>query len=133
VLKDFTVEQGPRLIPPEVVKRFTPITALEFQATNKVAAVDRGLLESAVVKHANVAFSPAVAIEQPGLLLRNRLKSPAWAAAILADGVGAAAPAPEPPAPQPAPQPSTTSDITVLAFICKRLPKTPDPLPDIQW
>lgn len=34
----------------------------------------------------------------------------------------------QPPAAGPA-----STDVTVLAFICKRLPKTPDPLPDLNW
>lgn len=38
---------------------------------------------------------------------------------------------PDPPPPVPEPQPDDT--ISVLAFICKRLPKTPDPLPQLIW
>ena len=34
--------------------------------------------------------------------------------------------------PQP-PPPERHEEISVLAFICKRLPKTPDPLPDLHW
>lgn len=46
-------------------------------------------------------------------------------------------PIPDPtpaPAPEPAPAPIETShNISVLAFICKRLPKSPDPMPGLQW
>jgi hypothetical protein len=45
--------------------------------------------------------------------------------------------APRPPAPPPAgsPAPSAppTRDISILAFICKRLPKCPDPDPSLPW
>jgi hypothetical protein len=42
-------------------------------------------------------------------------------------------PVPEPgPAPTP-PQVETTTNVSVLAFICKRLPKSPDPMPGLQW
>jgi hypothetical protein len=38
---------------------------------------------------------------------------------------------PDPPPPPPEPVPDDT--ISVLAFVCKRLPKTPDPLPELVW
>jgi hypothetical protein len=40
-----------------------------------------------------------------------------------------AAPAPPPPPPPPPPP----DELTILAFICKRLPKSPDPLPGLRW
>jgi hypothetical protein len=45
--------------------------------------------------------------------------------------------APPPPPPPPAPniitQQGTRDDISVLAFICKRLPKSPNPDPSLTW
>ncbi|HTI76485.1 MAG TPA: hypothetical protein VL634_15915 [Mycobacterium sp.] len=138
VLKGFTVEADPQLIAPEEVTKFRPITSREFQATNKIAAVDKGLLSTTALRASGIGFTSLVE-KQPGLLLRSRLRNPAWRDAILAEGVGinvgavdATPPPPEPAPPAPVPQPST-DDITVLAFICKRLPKTPDPLPDMHW
>jgi len=44
-----------------------------------------------------------------------------------------AAPAPQPALPTtPAPA-APSGDVSVLAFICKRLPKAPDPRPDLKW
>lgn len=43
-------------------------------------------------------------------------------------------PAPAEPTPPAAPaEPETSRNITVLAFICKRLPKSPDPDPSLDW
>jgi hypothetical protein len=41
-------------------------------------------------------------------------------------------PAPPPPSPQPAPSTPDT-DVSVLAFICRRLPQTPNPDPSLNW
>lgn len=38
----------------------------------------------------------------------------------------------KPPSPEPAPEPKR-DELSILAFICKRLPKTPDPAPEIEW
>lgn len=37
------------------------------------------------------------------------------------------------PAPAPPPQPEPSPTVTILAFICKRLPRAPDPLPELTW
>jgi hypothetical protein len=43
-------------------------------------------------------------------------------------------PAQPPTPPQPPPQPPERHDeIALLAFICKRLPRIPDPMPDLRW
>jgi hypothetical protein len=47
--------------------------------------------------------------------------------------VAAVDPAPPPAAPEPAPPPADDGRVTILAFVCKRLPRTPDPLPDLIW
>ncbi|AFM15022.1 hypothetical protein Mycch_0196 [Mycolicibacterium chubuense NBB4] len=39
---------------------------------------------------------------------------------------------PSQPPPPPSPPPPN-DDVQILAFICKRLPKAPDPLPDLHW
>lgn len=42
-------------------------------------------------------------------------------------------PTPSPPAPSPPPQPVTDDRVSILAFICTPLPKTPDPDPALRW
>jgi len=37
------------------------------------------------------------------------------------------------PAGENPPDPAPQDEISILAFICKRLPKTPDANPDLQW
>ena len=41
-------------------------------------------------------------------------------------------PTPEPP-PPPEPEPDPRKDISILAFICKQLPKSPNPDPSLTW
>jgi hypothetical protein len=38
-----------------------------------------------------------------------------------------------PPPPPPPPAPARADEISILAFICKRLPKAPDPAPTLHW
>jgi hypothetical protein len=42
-------------------------------------------------------------------------------------------PPPTPIVPTPTPPPVVDDSITILAFICKRVPKSPDPDPSLQW
>lgn len=135
VLKGFTVDADPQLIPHEELTKFGPVVAREFQSTSRVAPVEKGLLNIAAPKAFGATFSP-IAERHRGDLLASQLRSAAWRDAILTAGagprIGTVDPPPPPSDPVPGPQPST-DDITLLAFICKRLPKTPDPLPDMHW
>ena len=44
-------------------------------------------------------------------------------------------PSPPPPAPKPPPQPEpqVSTEVSILCFICKRLPKCPNPDPELKW
>ena len=128
VLKEYAVVPDDKPVQPELVKGFSTITAREFRTT-KVAAVDRGLLGGDALKNASVDFTPRVLRNPSGVRLVDRLRVPGWATKFIVAGDAAA----ESPPPDPAPAEVPSSDVTVLAFICKRLPRTPDPLPDMQW
>jgi hypothetical protein len=43
------------------------------------------------------------------------------------------APQPEATTPPPQPQPGPTNEVMILAFICKRVPRCPDPDPTLSW
>ncbi|QXQ07184.1 hypothetical protein KX816_03815 [Sphingosinicellaceae bacterium] len=84
---------------------------------------------------APMRFRPSISMQfNPGLInavLANRLHVPIQ--------VGPAdPPQPQPtqtptPTPAPPPPPPPRDDISILAFICKRLPKTPDAMPTLHW
>jgi hypothetical protein len=71
----------------------------------------------------------------PGGALRMRRFGRDGIGAVAGDAVAVADPAPSPPPPPPQPVPETPADdsIAVLAFICKRLPMTPNPFPELVW
>lgn len=72
--------------------------------------------------------NPAVAVRADTPIGRRRFRDVAR--------LGTAPPVAAEPAvatPAPAPDPPASADISVLAFICKRLPKTPNALPDLTW
>ncbi|HJU09603.1 MAG TPA: hypothetical protein VJ728_01940 [Candidatus Binataceae bacterium] len=48
-------------------------------------------------------------------------------------GVAGQPGSPQAPPAKPEPAPDPKNDISILAFICKRLPKTPDPDPGLDW
>lgn len=69
---------------------------------------------------------PAIIAANPRNFDRLRLDP-----SLLTDAQPAPPPQPSPPQPPP-PAPPDTS-ISILAFICRRLPKAPDPLPELTW
>jgi len=75
-----------------------------------------------------VAGLPATAVAMnPGL--KARLSAATFSRAE----VETVKPAPQTPAPQPSQPQSSGNEISVLAFICKRLPKSPNPDPSLNW
>lgn len=70
------------------------------------------------------------------LAVRTAVARPVWHSTLAARPLRPVAVVPRPhpvgpPAP-PAPAPES-EELSVLAFICKRLPKTPDPAPGLEW
>lgn len=99
--------------------------ALERNSFLQVAALRR------VAPVAAVAAAPAAG---PILARRAFRLNPAVLAAanvhLRPEVFGTATPAPPPPPPPPPPE---RDEISILAFICKRLPRVPDPAPDLSW
>ena len=84
-------------------------------------------------RHGAISFRQMVGRVNPAVFAQ-RFNVPIQVV-IAAPGGPAPTPAPEPtptPVPPP-PPPPPADDISVLAFVCKRLPKTPDALPTLQW
>lgn len=70
------------------------------------------------------------------LAVRTAVARPMWHSTLAARPLRPVAVVPRPhpvgsPAP-PAPAPES-DELSILAFICKRLPKTPDPAPGLEW
>ena len=80
------------------------------------------------------APAPAPVAARPML---NRLNANAFTALPAMNVILTAPPRPPPAPPTPAPniitQQGTRDDISILAFICKRLPKSPNPDPALTW
>jgi hypothetical protein len=86
-----------------------------------------------------MAFMPAMVAEpqiaQVAIVRDHRLPPSGMPIRPLPPAAPPAAPPSGPVAtpPPPPPSPPPLDEITILAFICKRLPKVPDPLPDLRW
>jgi hypothetical protein len=70
-------------------------------------------------------------------LRRNSIRVLQRTPSLHAEAVGVRLPrevfgTPPPPPPPPAPAPES-DELSILAFICRRLPKAPDPAPDLRW
>jgi hypothetical protein len=98
-----------------------------------VAATRPAMVSSAVAVHAAPAAAqspkPIAATMQINPLLRSRLANMSFSAVALHGGAtstgnGAAT---------TSSSQSTDTNISILAFICKRLPKCPDPDPSLTW
>jgi hypothetical protein len=85
---------------------------------------------AAPVEVAASAGRPAVSgLARSRLRLGSILTGP-----VLIGGTATPDPAPTPPpTPTPEPAPSREGEVTVLAFICKRTPRSPDPDPTLSW
>jgi hypothetical protein len=146
--------------PPPPVHAFTPLPAAVFKAapvpvTRPMPAF---LLRSASVSHARVLAPPApaprstavhaISPASPGgvMTLEPRLAEPVVATAPVAAKLTMLSPvlrmrlaaATFPSNSGPAPAPTTTTqtssgEISVLAFVCTRLPKCPNPDPALTW
>jgi hypothetical protein len=133
---------------PQPRPRFIPVTPVRPIAVNPVIAQQNRQL---AINRLNASSFSAVAMARPTLqaapVLRPQpvVARPAssfflhnTAAVGIGPGrftaVGAPAPAPASPAATP-PPPAPTNDpgISILAFICKPLPKCPDPDPTLTW
>lgn len=88
------------------------------------------------------AAAPAPVARVEGLAAVSMLRIPVAAvvrdhrAVVVRDHRTAVEPEPAPPPPElppPPPEPEPTEDVTILAFICKRVPKCPDPDPTLTW
>jgi hypothetical protein len=78
-----------------------------------------------------VAFQPAVAMQLNRPIRTLDVSTPVHAPIRTFPGRVPPSPTPQPIEP---PQPPERHDeIAILAFICKRLPKAPDPIPDLRW
>ncbi len=132
-LQEFELDPNPVAAQPDLVKAFTPVTAREFRTTVTQPAVDRGLINTDAVRATRIALPPRVWAPRFGNHIEILRRVPIWLDRVVGrEPAGAGQPADPPPDDQTPPA-TSTSDITILAFICKRLPKTPDPLPNMQW
>lgn len=95
-----------------MVNAFKSLAIHTFRTTESTP-----LLRSELLRHSNVSRTGALAHHFH----------------LADDPVSVVLPGDPPPAPPDPPAEPPNSDVTILAFICKRLPKTPDPLPTIQW
>jgi hypothetical protein len=118
-LEKKSVTAAPTLAAKPVVQRF----AFEATAATRAAATLNVRMAEAVTPRRPVVLGPAP------VPFRVKPAPPPVSAPA------APAPAPQQPAPSApaAPAPPQSNDVVVLAFICKRLPKSPDPLPDLRW
>jgi hypothetical protein len=89
-------------------------------------------LQAMRVADTNVAMARPVAA-QAGTA-RPVLRSTVAVTRLPQQSVPVTAPTAPSPSPTPSPQPATADDaIYILAFICKALPKSPDPDLTLQW
>lgn len=98
-------------------RAFRALTAASFVSAPASPAHD------AALAHARLLLQAA---RPPAADLRLRLPPLRWR------GHGPVVVQP-PPAPAPAPAPPADDELAILAFICKRLPKAPDPDPALRW
>lgn len=109
--------------------RFSRDANVAVEATPSVDA--SALNKRAFLRLRNNSFS--VSAQNPKTTRAIELQA---AAGILIDPkvIGTSPPPPTPPpVPAPAPAPARADEISILAFICKRLPKAPDPAPTLNW
>jgi len=66
-------------------------------------------------------------------MLRSRLTAATFSAPVAVVAKPTPPPATQPPTPPPSQTQSSGAQISVLAFICKRLPKCPNPDPSLAW
>jgi hypothetical protein len=122
--------------PPMNTEAFARVRASTFRAAERSAMRRATRRETPFAAHAVEApamrVNPAARRFSPAGALRMRRFGPAGIGAIVGDAVVVAEPA-APPPPPPVPQTPPDNSISVLAFICKRLPMTPNPLPELVW
>jgi hypothetical protein len=90
---------------------------------------------AATVTAAPIAVAVTEAPAPTTLLARSRLRLGSMLAGPVLVGGATLAPEPAPPpTPEPPPPaPSREGEVMVLAFICKRTPRSPDPDPTLTW
>jgi len=104
--------------------RLAAVPALQFRSAQAAAVVEPQPPRAVA---ANVAFGNV------------KFRRVATEATLFPHTIPAATPGPVTPVtpasppPPPPPQADARKDISVLAFVCKRLPKTPDPDPNLSW
>jgi hypothetical protein len=86
------------------------------------SALEQGSFKLAVSGHVK-PMAERSAMIQRGALLNAGIRIPREVFGTLGT----------PPAPPSPPPPPVREEISILAFICKRLPKAPDPNPELQW
>jgi hypothetical protein len=124
--KPFT-ERSDLRIDPSPALRFAPRAevlqaepALELEA-RRARAFTRVQRNSFAVSPHNLELTPAADFSAARTLARQDVRLPP-------EAFGTSPPPPPPPSP-----PVRPDELSILAFICKRLPKTPDPAPDLRW
>jgi hypothetical protein len=120
--------------PPETVAAPVTVQRAFSRLDSQTLIVARTVAAQPSVQH--VAFRPAVAMQLNPMIrtldVNTQLHTPLR---TVPGPVSPPSPAPQPTQPpsQPTQSPERHDDIAILAFICKRLPKVPDPMPDLRW
>lgn len=105
------------------------VTPRAFQALERSSFMQVAGMRRVASPKASVARRRPIQLD--GHVLANpTIRFPAGLFDTPAPAPSPPAPAPHPPAPEPAPP---RDEMSILAFICKRLPKVPDPAPDLKW
>lgn len=115
---------------PEIVQPIAP------DLTRAVLRLRSASFAGARVSPMTFGLVASRTVPSAGLRLRTLVSRPILAD-VMATSVSAAPSAPAEPSPAPVPeavgQPDSSRDIIVLAYICRRLPRSPDPDPDLAW
>lgn len=136
------VGPGRLLLRPDLVQRLQLPTVARPRITvrHRINLAHRVPAASTMIRASGVpdtvAPEPAVVgldrVPAVPLVRRFRLPGAARITSVAEPAVAVAEPVAEPdPAPDPAPDPE--KDVQILGFICKRLPRCPDPDPKLNW
>lgn len=107
-----------------------PVSMRAFEVMNRNSIV-------ALARPKRAVFEETLSAEElreiaPAMRFLRKRRPFEMAARVNRGAFVAHGPTPEP-APPIEPAPPPRDEISVLAFICKRLPKAPDPAPDLHW